>query len=169
MTLTPADYRDAAQAATAFARTDNPTRLEEIQQEARIALWQCSLRHDGRDLPLRDYARSRIRGAVRDYYRRTGTGRGTDERPQAGNRPFRLMIEQQDGNTPEPAYETASDARLEVGTLLTRLPARLAFVLSAYYLQGLDVYQIGRQLGVTQPRVSQLLREARQKAREALC
>lgn len=90
-----------------------------------------------------------------------------DERAAAAPLSFDKLVE--DGEEPVVASEDTEDvfirrvdARRKIERVIGRLDARRARVVTLYYGEGLKLREIGDLLGVTESRVCQILKEARE-------
>ena len=122
------------------------------------------------------YARMRIRGAIFDELRAqdwlSRRARDAAKKKQASTAFVSLneltIVEEQSliGSHPDPTevLETRSEMRA-LGTAVTQLPVRERHIIVSYYFEGASFKDIGRALGISEPRVSQLHARALEKLR----
>lgn len=110
-----------------------------------------------RGVPYELFAKHRIRGAILDSFRTRSECR-------------RAFLVGDGCLLFQGCPETSSGAvmRREVNELVDRLPDRYRYVIRAYYGTGLPMLEIGRVLGVTVGRISQMRREALAKMRRLI-
>jgi RNA polymerase sigma factor for flagellar operon FliA len=156
-----------------------------VQRDDLIAAGICglvdSLRRNGGDggAAFAWYARTRIRGAIFDELRaqdwlsrRARAAEPGQEKASfvsledvAGDGEVRLGLA---GSVdPSEMIEARSQQRA-LARALTRLPERERTIVSRYYLEGVKLKDIGAELGVSEPRVSQLLTRALTRLRDLL-
>ena len=71
------------------------------------------------------------------------------------------LVRRGGSTSPHQAVEDWLDVKLEVERRLRRLDERLRLAVTLYYLRGYRQREVARRLGISQPRLSQLLRRAR--------
>ncbi len=120
-----------------------------------------------RGIPFGGYATLRIRGAILDEVRhlddlsRAARQRAKDD--DASQTTMSLDLLQERGEVVDPTQvaevdERAAqdDLREDVERALAAIPGRERSILASYYDEGLSLAAIGRRLGVSEARVSQL-------------
>lgn len=131
-----------------------------------------SLRRNGGDggAAFAWYARVRIRGAVFDELRaQDWLSRRVRGRLAAGEEPVACFVSFEEvgsgedqiagGDDPSEIVE-ASSRRRALDAALKRLPERERVIVGRYYFDGARLKDIGAELGVSEPRISQILARA---------
>lgn len=127
------------------------------------------------------YARIRIRGAVvdelrsQDWLSRRARRRFADENRQATTAVIgiddlpeeRRTVADRSSLTPESLAVAHSD-HLALAKAVGQLPARERSIITQHYFEGVQLRAIARELGVSEPRVSQLHARAVARLREIL-
>lgn len=138
-----------------------------------------SLRRNGGDggAAFAWYARVRIRGAIFDELRaQDWLSRRVRDRQTAGEaRACFVSFEDVGGNEseiassedPAEAVEAWSQRRA-LASAIERLPERDRMIVGRYYFDGARLKDIGAELGLSEPRISQILSRAVHKLRELL-
>jgi RNA polymerase sigma factor for flagellar operon FliA len=135
-----------------------------------------SLRRNGGDqgAGFAWYARTRIRGAVLDELRaQDWLGRRARERMAGGEGQQAHLVSFEDegdlagGDDPCELAEASSQRRALAAALL-RLSDRERAVVRRYYFDGARLKDIAQELGLSEPRVSQILARAVARLRELL-
>ncbi len=142
--------------------------LEDLISAGYLGLVECAPRYDGRCL-FHSFARHRILGAMRDYMR------GEDLLTRTERLNGDLIERREVPVNPEslPAsvrsvqkLEAGIEARRLIGKL-NRTHPRRAFVAEQHFLQDRTLIAIGRRLGVTESRASQICSKAIAQMRAA--
>jgi RNA polymerase sigma factor for flagellar operon FliA len=168
--------------------------VEDAIQEGAIGLIEAARRYDPeRGIQFSTYAEHRIRGAILDGLRRLGRWR-TDwekirESERATARQMGMSVgalrewEEELGDSPSkttagpPEVEDAAgplehllarEASARLWGALAGLPERERRILARHYLGGVSLREAGRELTVSEARVSQLHRRALAKLRDSL-
>lgn len=141
-----------------------PVFLDDVLQAGLVAALRAVHRYNGQSgATIETYLGHRIKGAIRDEIEaqmRTYVYASVDELTEEGRLP-----EPVSHDTPEAFVIWAE--RLECLTReIERLPARQKRVLYAIYGQGRTQHDVSRELGVTEPRVSQIKKQAMRSLRE---
>lgn len=141
--------------------------LEDLEAAAVVGLIQAVDRFDpSRGIPFEGYAALRVRGAILDEVRRlddlTRDARRLAREDEQGGA-VSLECLQERGELGDPTEIAEVDARAardglrdDVERALAAIPARERAILASYYGEGLTLATIGRRLGVSEARVSQL-------------
>jgi RNA polymerase sigma factor for flagellar operon FliA len=157
-------------------RGPDPWFVDDLRQEAFIGLLDAASRFDPERGEFRQYARRRIRGAIRDWCRRfphpdsrrlcrkgwllTETDVTVHKTlPMSDiDDPIKMSVfdGESEGMTP---YEYAA-SRDEVRNMLACLGPRSRTIILGGVIEGIDYTEIAAELGVCKSRVSQLLRRA---------
>ena len=154
----------------AFATGVLPTAAlgsEDLEAAGAIGLIQAVDRFDPeRGIPFEGYAALRVRGAVLDEVRRLDElSRSARLRASDDDRGVATSLEflQERGELGDPAQAAEVDERAahdglrdDVERALAAIPVRERSILASYYTDGLTLAAIGRHLGVSEARVSQL-------------
>jgi RNA polymerase sigma factor FliA len=154
----------------AFATKVLPTAArgaEDLEAAGVIGLIQAVDRFDpSRGIPFEGYAALRVRGAVLDEVRRLddlSRGARLRAREDEHRGAVSLDVLQERGEMGEPAEIAEVDARAahdglrdDVERALAAIPVRERAILASYYSDGLTLATIGRRLGISEARVSQL-------------
>ncbi len=161
--------------ATCFPRPDFVT-LDEVEQDARMGLWEATRRFDSDGIPrdevervFRVFARLRIRGAIIDGLRARHGSRSMvtidafaqDQRGLRGElipTPPELRCEPED---------TDVWIRELLAGLVEDLPERQRFVAGKYYYHGWRFAEIATELGVSACRVAQIHKDLLGRMRQA--
>ena len=147
----------------------DPDTVDEILQRCYIAAWRCTLRYDpGKGAAPRAFISRRVRGEVKDYFRSLGIhGANGKWRPRPEH--LGLTIELgEEGQELLPcmcSHESAVVARLSVEKIFAQLEPRDALLMRLRHLEGRDGAEIAAQIGVSESRVSQLLKRAMARSR----
>lgn len=140
---------------------------EDLEAAGIVGLIQAVDRFDpARGIPFEGYATLRVRGAVLDEVRRlddlsrTARLRARDDGQRGA---VSLEFLQERGELGDPTELAEVDVRAEsdglrddVERALAAIPDRERSILASYYSDGLTLAAIGRRLGVSEARVSQL-------------
>lgn len=140
---------------------------EDLEAAGIVGLIQAVDRFDpARGIPFEGYATLRVRGAVLDEVRRlddlsrTARLRARDDGQRGA---VSLEFLQESGELGDPTELAEVDVRAEsdglrddVERALAAIPDRERSILASYYSDGLTLAAIGRRLGVSEARVSQL-------------
>jgi RNA polymerase sigma factor for flagellar operon FliA len=154
-----------------------------VQRDDLVAAGICglvdSLRRNGGDggAAFAWYARTRIRGAIFDELRAqdwlSRRARASTETP-ASFVSFEEVTSTDEGRLglaasvdPSEDIEARSQQRA-LARALERLPERERTVVARYYFEGMKLKDIGAELGVSEPRISQLLARALDRLRDLL-
>ena len=152
---------------------------DDLEAAGVVGLIQAVDRFDpSRGIPFEGYAALRVRGAILDEVRRldelTRDARrlaGEDERRGA----LSLEFLQERGEMGDPAEVAEVDVRAahdglrdDVERALAAIPVRERAILACYYSDGLTLAMIGRRLGISEARVSQLHARAIAQLRSVL-
>jgi len=152
---------------------------DDLEAAGVVGLIQAVDRFDpGRGIPFEGYATLRVRGAILDEVRRLDE-RSRDARrlaPEDEQRgPVSLEFLQERGEMGDPAELAEVDARVahdglrdDVERALAAIPVRERSILASYYSDGLTLATIGRRLGISEARVSQLHSRAIAQLRSVL-
>jgi len=152
---------------------------DDLEAAGVVGLIQAVDRFDpGRGIPFEGYATLRVRGAILDEVRRLDE-RSRDARrlaPEDEQRgPVSLEFLQERGEMGDPAELAEVDARVahdglrdDVERALAAIPVRERSILASYYSDGLTLATIGRRLGISEARVSQLHTRAIAQLRSVL-
>lgn len=148
---------------------------DEMVGEALVALVESARRFDPKKGKFRSFVATRIHGAISDRVRRDDIG-GRDQRSAVDRQikprtnPTRVdgdvagVARRWRGFPSFPAsQDEVVDARMALDRLkaaVDRLPPRLATAWRSYYFADRDLKTIGRELGVTESRVCQMMGEA---------
>jgi RNA polymerase sigma factor (sigma-70 family) len=125
---------------------------EDFRGIAFLALTEAALAFDtDRGTHFSQYAGPRIRGALIDAVRAY-----LCDRAEASGSLYVVL----DVADPAPSHEATVDSAEAFEALIDSAPAKYQDVLWLTFAVGLTQAEIARRLGVTQPRVNQLLREA---------
>jgi RNA polymerase sigma factor for flagellar operon FliA len=152
---------------------------EDLEAAGAIGLIQAVDRFDpDRGIPFEGYAVLRVRGAVLDEARRldelsrSARLRATDDDHRGA---LSLEFLQARGELGDPAQAAEVDERAacdglrdDVERALAAIPVRERSILASYYTDGLTLAAIGRHLGVSEARVSQLHTRAIAQLRSVL-
>jgi RNA polymerase sigma factor (sigma-70 family) len=155
---------------------------DDLVQEGYVALLMSAGRYEDVGASLATFANRGIKGAMlRFVQRRRGRGiTGFGYRKSYEHLPFvSLHIKQSDGADGElitlldllPSGEPDPHATAEASMVreaLQKLPEREREVIMLFYFHDLDQPEIARRLGFSQPRVSRILRRARERLRKRL-
>lgn len=123
-----------------------------------------------RGVPFKTYAWRRIRGAVEDHVRADMGGRGKLKR-KARDEAVTLYLDDPDTNWKDSIYLSTNGQEQRtcdkdlVTKVLRRLSTREAIVLVFYHVGGYTMRETGEILGITESRVSQVNKQAIQRAR----
>jgi RNA polymerase sigma factor for flagellar operon FliA len=152
---------------------------EDLEAAGVVGLIQAVDRYDpSRGIPFEGYAALRVRGAILDEVRRLDE-LSRDARRVARDEEQRgavsLEFLQERGEMGDPAEIAEVDARVvhddlrdDVERALAIIPARERSILASYYGDGLTLATIGRGLGISEARVSQLHTRAIAQLRSVL-
>lgn len=149
----------------------------DVRQEACVGLIDAAAKYDARKgVPFKAYARRRIGGAVldalrkQDHLSRRTRARIKAEAAEAIVQPVQLADPGQVPGVLVLPYEyaAAGERRRVLAAAIQTLPARLRFVLRAYYFEEKFMHEIGVELGLKTGRVSQLHARALRLLREYL-
>jgi len=163
-----------------FTRRSLPQPLDaaDLRQEAALGLVQAGIYFSGRKgVEFGAYARQRVAGRIRDAFREADHMsrwyRKKAKRGEAMEIPAPVSLQPwMDGSvSAEPSPEqqaAAAERRVRVECAVGMLPARLRVIVRAYYYQELTQEEIGKRLGVTQGRISQLRARALRMMREGM-
>lgn len=90
--------------------------------------------------------------------------------PSRGSRFTVVALDDDDtnGGVADPSSQTPPDESEDLGRATVRLPTRSQEILRLYYEVGLDQAEIGKRLGISQARVSQILKAAYNSLRKHL-
>jgi RNA polymerase sigma factor for flagellar operon FliA len=158
-----------------------------VQRDDLIAAGICglvdSLRRNGGDggAAFAWYARTRIRGAIFDELRaQDWLSRRARAAAVPGDAPASFVSFEEVASSdeevrlglagcvdPSEAIEARSQQRA-LARALERLPERERTVVARYYFEGMKLKDIGAELGVSEPRISQLLARALERLRDLL-
>jgi RNA polymerase sigma factor for flagellar operon FliA len=152
---------------------------EDLEAAGVVGLIQAVDRFDpSRGIPFEGYAALRVRGAVLDEVRRLDDlSRGARLRAREDDHRGAVSLEflQERGEMGDPAEIAEVDARAahdglrdDVERALAAIPARERSILASYYSDGLTLATIGRRLGISEARVSQLHTRAIAQLRSVL-
>lgn len=140
---------------------------EDLEAAGIVGLIQAVDRFDpARGIPFEGYAALRVRGAMLDEVRRlddlSRTAR-VHARDDGHHGAVSLEFLQERGELGDPTEIAEVDVRTEsdglrddVERALATIPVRERSILASYYNDGLTLAAIGRRLGVSEARVSQL-------------
>ena len=137
---------------------------EDLMAAGMSGLWDAIQRHVGDDEHFEWYARIKIRGAILDELRSQDWLSRRARWLMAEDNPISVVrlddvsdFEQNKALAVEIEYcsETSRKRQL-LRKAITHLPEREQFIINLHDLQGMDLKEIARQLGVSEPRVSQL-------------
>ncbi len=152
---------------------------EDLEAAGAVGLIQAIDRFDPeRGIPFEGYAALRVRGAVLDEVRRlddlsrTARGRARDDEHRVA---MSLECLQERGGVGDPSQPAEVDERAahdglrdDVERALAAIPVRERSILASYYSDRLSLAAIGRHLGVSEARVSQLHTRAIAQLRSVL-
>jgi RNA polymerase sigma factor (sigma-70 family) len=129
--------------------------LDELKADGAVGLVYAAVRFDRRrGVPFARFATRYIRGAMIDGVRRRGRGL--------------LPLSDCDVAMLDVRFDRI-DARADARTLLSLQPdARRRLVLLLYYFDGLTMKRIGRVLGISEGRVSQLVKRSVESVRQSV-
>lgn len=143
--------------------------LDDLIGHGHIGLLQAADRYDGRDgVPFRNFADRRIEGAIIDGIRVQGPH--TRKRilaVRAGAEPVTMVDERHAHKVPAPRPEPRDpilQRMLSEG--LATLSARERTVMRLYYVDGRTLFEIGRQLRITESMVCRIHKGAIRSLRE---
>ncbi|MCW2601854.1 MAG: polymerase, sigma 28 subunit, SigD/FliA/WhiG [Frankiales bacterium] len=154
-----------------------PQSVEEIRSDAMLGIAKAIAAHDpSKGVPLAAYAYLRARGEVMDGIRSRAPvgryahaqGRTVDDLLPQQRPPISIELLTSTSDVPDPhATEALAhvDDALTAPWLLEQLNPQQRAAVIGYYWRGLTCKQIGVELGVTESRVSQLLKRAAQVLR----
>ena len=142
--------------------------IEDLEAAGVVGLIQAIDRFvPERGIPFAGYAVLRIRGAILDEVRRLddlsrdARQRTTDDDPNRTTMSLDLLQER--GEVVDPTQGAEVDDRAardglrdDVERALASIPRRERSILASYYSDGLSLAAIGRRIGVSEARVSQL-------------
>lgn len=141
---------------------------EDLEAAGAVGLIQAIDRFSpDRGIPFEGYAVLRIRGAILDEVRRLDDlsrgARREAKDDQATATTMSLDLLQERGAVADPGQPAEVDElteraglRDDVERALATIPDRERSILASYYAKGLTLAMIGRQLGVSEARISQL-------------
>lgn len=138
---------------------------DDLVSAAQMGLVQAAMSYDEASLKtFQGWAWIRMRGAVLDYMRSASPlSRGAAKRIAAGDvdEPQVIFVTIEEASRVQ-ASEPMSDmlACRTMSAAVARLPLRLQNVVRWYFVDGLSLREIGRRLGVSEGRVSQLKADA---------
>lgn len=147
---------------------------EDLVSVGVIGMIQAVDRYDpDKRVPFEAFAAVRVRGAVIDELRRLSVVSRDRDVPGL---PPALSIDTLVAEGLEPCDEDAglidplldADLREDLAASLQTLPSRERFVLHAYYIERRRMCEIGKDLGLTEARVSQIHSQAVGRLRRAL-
>jgi len=152
---------------------------DDLEAAGVVGLIQAVDRFDpSRGIPFEGYAVLRVRGAILDEVRRLDeltrdARRVADEDERRGA--LSLEFLQERGEMGDPAEVAEVDVRAahdglrdDVERALAAIPVRERAILACYYSDGLTLATIGRRLGISEARVSQLHTRAIAQLRSVL-
>jgi RNA polymerase sigma factor for flagellar operon FliA len=142
---------------------------EDLEAAGAVGLIQAIDRYaPERGIPFEGYAMLRIRGAILDEVRRLddlsrdARREAKDDRDRS-SATVSLDLLRERGAVADPGQPAEVDERTEhaglrddVERALATIPGRERSILASYYGKGLTLAMIGRQLGVSEARISQL-------------
>lgn len=141
--------------------------FEDLQQEGLIALWERTAKWDSRrGVGFRQFARSRVAGAMLDYVREVNhRGSNYPQMRSLEGCGFQLAVEGQARQRME-----ARDVRSKIWAAVDTLPAAERLVIVLHFFEGLKISIIGRMMGFSCfrgscGRVSQLRKAALKRLR----
>jgi RNA polymerase sigma factor for flagellar operon FliA len=142
---------------------------EDLQAAGAVGLIQAIDRFSPeRGIPFEAYAMLRIRGAILDEVRRLDdlsrdARREARDDQDTTSATMSLDLLRERGGVADPSQPAEVDERTEraglrddVERALATIPGRERSILASYYGKGLTLAMIGRQLGVSEARISQL-------------
>jgi len=160
MCLTESDLKwaDSIAAAICGRNVHYHAHVEDAAAEARIALWRVIERYDAaHGTTLRQWANSRVAGAVWDYLRHVGVvARNGNKTPTT--LPLDKVARRIADQSMQSTYEPAAVAR----ALAVLNPRQREAVERTYWLDQ-NQNEIAHEMGVGTSRVSQILRRAHRK------
>ena len=136
---------------------------KQLETAALLGLWQaCNKFEAGRGWKFVTFARGRIRGEVYDEVRRSDflpkSHRAESTAPEAV--PLQDFMTSHLDKVYDKGFAQA-DLKRDVELLLSRVSKRQRQVLTMYYFENLSLKEIGKRIGVSESRVCQLLRFAK--------
>jgi RNA polymerase sigma factor FliA len=154
---------------------------DDIVAAGMIGLWTAIQKHDGSVEGFEWYARIRIRGSILDELRAQDwlprRARAAFAASKADGHPCPAVVrfddvsewEQnrmlKDAATSEAAV-IAKEAQEAIFESLDTLPERERYIVAQHYFEGVKFKDLGFELGVSEPRISQLHSRAMQRLRE---
>jgi RNA polymerase sigma factor FliA len=173
------------QAASIHRRLPAAARLniefEELLSTGNVGLIEAANRYDGKRR-FATFANHRVRGAMFDYIRTLDTcTRAERQREKRGedSAPYRIRmsldVARSDGSMFEPSslldrrveLEKNVIMKVDVDALIKELPARHARAVRLYFFEDVKMAAIGKRLRVHESRVSQMIKWAIERMREA--
>lgn len=179
--ITPEERKMAAEIAGAFERKLPRSVLrDDLQQAALIGLWDAIRKDTGDRTPeqRKGYLITRIRGQILDELRAQDWAKRRRKRRKGGPLEPATVVRfddvghRQEGpsfeeslHCPAPSPEEQTITRIDQGRAIAEalgapLTERHLHIVRGHYLRGTAFHELGRQLGVSEPRVSQLHSQA---------
>lgn len=179
--ITPEERKMAAEIASAMQRRLPRSVLrEDLQQAALIGLWDAVRRDNGDRTPeqRKGYLITRIRGQILDELRHQDWAKRRNRRRKGGALEPVTVVRFDDIGHPEagrsfeeclpcprPNPEEQTITRIDQGRAIAEalgapLSERHLHIVRGHYMRGTPFHELGTQLGVSEPRVSQLHSQA---------
>jgi RNA polymerase sigma factor for flagellar operon FliA len=181
--ITPEELKMAAEIADAIQRKLPRSVLrDDLQQAALIGLWDAVRRDTGDRTPeqRRGYLITRIRGQILDELRAQDWAKRRHKKRKNGGAPLEPVVvvrfddvgHREAGHSfeeclacPRPNPEEQTITRIDQGRAVSEalgapLSERHLHIVRGHYMRGTPFHELGTQLGVSEPRVSQLHSQA---------